>query len=89
MFYCQSLLGIGHFIRSRELLFALRDFEVCFLYGGEAVPGFDWPDWVNVIYLPALRSDTAFEQLYVVGGQGSLEEVKARRKFRSDYAFDV
>lgn len=80
MFYCQSLLGIGHFIRSRELLFALRDFEVCFLYGGEAVPGFDWPEWVNVIYLPALRSDTSFEHLYVVGDQGSLEEVKARRK---------
>lgn len=80
MFYCQSLLGIGHFIRSRELLFALRDFEVCFLYGGETVPGFDWPDWVEVVYLPALRSDTAFEHLYVVGNQGSLEEIKARRK---------
>ncbi len=80
MFYCQSLLGIGHFIRSRELLFALRDFEVCFLYGGEAVPGFHWPDWVKVVYLPALRSDTAFEHLYVVGDQGSLEEVKTQRK---------
>ncbi len=80
MFYCQSLLGIGHFIRSRELLFALRDFEVCFLYGGEAVPGFHWPDWVEVVYLPALRSDTAFEHLYVVGDQGSLEEVKTKRK---------
>lgn len=80
MFYCQSLLGIGHFIRSRELLFALRDFEVCFLYGGETVPGFDWPDWVEVVYLPALRSDTAFEHLYVVGNQASLEEVKASRK---------
>lgn len=80
MFYCQSLLGIGHFIRSRELLFALRDFEVCFLYGGQSVPGFDWPDWVNVVYLPALRSDTAFEHLYVVEGQASLEDVKAARK---------
>jgi predicted glycosyltransferase len=80
LFYCQSLLGIGHFIRSRELLRALRDFEVCFLYGGEAVPGFDWPDWVKVIYLPALRSDTAFEKLYVVGGNATLAEVKAQRK---------
>ena len=80
LFYCQSLLGIGHFIRSRELLFALRDFEVCFLYGGEAVPGFNWPDWVEVVYLPALRSDTAFENLYVVGSQTSLEEVQAQRK---------
>ncbi len=80
LFYCQSLLGIGHFIRSRELLFALRDFEVCFLYGGEPVPGFDWPDWVEVVYLPALRSDAAFEKLYVVEGEATLEEVKAQRK---------
>ena len=80
LFYCQSLLGIGHFIRSRELLFALRDFEVCFLYGGEAVPGFDWPAWVEVVYLPALRSDAAFEKLYVVESEATLEEVKAQRK---------
>ncbi len=80
LFYCQSLLGIGHFIRSRELLFALRDFEVCFLYGGEPVPGFDWPAWVEVVYLPALRSDAAFEKLYVVEGEATLEEVKAQRK---------
>ncbi|NOT60191.1 MAG: glycosyl transferase [Acidobacteria bacterium] len=80
LFYCQSLLGIGHFIRSRELLFALRDFEVCFLYGGESIPGFDWPAWVEVVYLPALRSDTAFENLYVVDGEATLEEVKAQRK---------
>ncbi len=80
LFYCQSLLGIGHFIRSRELLFALREFEVCFLYGGEAVPGYDWPAWVEVIYLPALRSDAAFEELFVVDSQATLAEVKAQRQ---------
>ena len=88
LFYCQSLLGIGHFIRSRELLFALRDFEVCFLYGGEPVPGFDWPDWVEVIYLPALRSDAAFEQLYVVAGAASLAEIKAQRRELLRATFD-
>lgn len=80
LFYCQSLLGIGHFIRSRELLFALREFEVCFLYGGEVVPGFELPAGVEVVYLPALRSDAAFQKLYVIDGQASLAEVKARRK---------
>jgi predicted glycosyltransferase len=80
LFYCQSLLGIGHFIRGRELLCALRDFEVCFLYGGEVVPGFELPAWVEVIYLPAIRSDAAFEKLYVVDGQESLPEIKVRRK---------
>ena len=80
LFYCQSLLGIGHFIRSRELLFALRDFDVRFLYGGEFVPGFELPAWVEVVYLPALRSDARFQQLYVVDSPDSLSEIQARRK---------
>lgn len=88
LFYCQSLLGIGHFIRSRELLAALREFEVCFLYGGEVVPGFDLPAGVEVIYLPALRSDTSFQHLYVIDGQESLAEVKARRKELVRSVFD-
>lgn len=88
LFYCQSLLGIGHLVRSRELLFALRDFEVCFLYGGEEVPGYDWPVWVEVIYLPALRSDAAFEKLFVVDGQATLAEVKAQRKALLQATFD-
>jgi len=88
LFYCQSLLGIGHFIRSRELLFALRDFEVCFLYGGEFVPGFELPDWVEVVYLPAIKSDARFEQLFVVDSLDSLPEVQARRKELLLGAFD-
>src|SRR5262249_18055729 len=88
MFYCQSLLGIGDFVRSRELLFALRDFEVRFLYGGEFVPGFELPDWVEAVYLPALKSDASFQQLYVVGGSGSLAEIQSRRKELLRAAFD-
>ncbi len=88
LFYCQSLLGIGHFIRSRELLFALRDFEACFLYGGEFVPGFELPARVEVVYLPALRSDAAFQQLYVIDSPDSLPEVQARRKELLHATFD-
>lgn len=88
LFYCQSLLGIGHFIRSRELLFALREFEVCFLYGGEVVPGFELPDGIEVVYLPALRSDAAFQKLYVIDGQETLAEVKARRQELVREVFD-
>lgn len=80
LFYCQSLLGIGHFIRSRQILFALRDFDVCFVYGGEFVPDFDLPAWVETVYLPALRSDATFERLYVVDNHHSLPEIQARRK---------
>ena len=88
MFYCQSLLGIGHFVRSRQLLFALRDFEVCFLYGGEFVPGFELPAWVEAVYLPALKSDARFEQLYAVDGFYSLPEIQTRRKELLLAAFD-
>ncbi|MBO0724708.1 MAG: glycosyl transferase [Blastocatellia bacterium] len=80
LFYCQSLLGIGHFIRSRQILFALRDFDVLFVYGGEFVPDFDLPAWVNTVYLPALRSDARFERLYVVDNHHSLSEIETRRK---------
>jgi predicted glycosyltransferase len=88
LFYCQSLLGIGHFIRSRQILFALRDFDVLFVYGGEFVPDFDLPPWVEAVYLPALRSDARFEQLYVVDNHHSLPEVQARRKETLLAAFD-
>jgi len=88
LFYCQSLLGIGHFIRSRELLFALRDFDVRFLYGGEFVPGFELPAWVEALYLPALISDARFQQLYVVNSSDSLSEIQARRKDLLRAAFD-
>jgi predicted glycosyltransferase len=80
MFYCQSLLGIGHFVRSRELVLALLDFDVCFVYGGEFVPGFELPAGVEVVYLPALKSDEAFSALHVIDGALSLESVQARRK---------
>lgn len=80
LFYCQSLLGIGHFIRSRELVLALRDFDVCFVYGGEFVPGFELPAEVEVVYLSALKSDEAFSALHVVDGALSLEGTQAQRK---------
>ncbi len=89
LFYCQSLLGIGHFIRSRELIIALRDFEVCFVYGGEIVPGFEFPDGVKVVYLPAVKSDEAFSDLHVVDGVLTLEEVKSQRKAILLNTFDL
>jgi predicted glycosyltransferase len=88
LFYCQSLLGIGHFIRSRQILFALRDFDALFVYGGEFVPDFDLPPWVETIYLPAIRSDSSFEQLYVVNNHHSLPEIQARRREAMLEAFE-
>ncbi len=80
LFYCQPVLGIGHYIRSREIVRALRAFEVCFVNGGETISGLEMPPEVKVINLPALKSDAEFQQLQVGDNKLSLEEIKATRK---------
>jgi predicted glycosyltransferase len=77
LFYCQPVLGIGHYIRSREIVRALSDFDVCFVNGGEIVRGLEMPPKVEVVNLPALKSDAEFQQLQSV--ENDLEEVKAQR----------
>ncbi|MGH9935503.1 MAG: glycosyltransferase family protein [Blastocatellia bacterium] len=52
------------------------------------MPSFDLPAWVEVVYLPALKSDARFQQLYVVDGPESLPEIQARRKELLRGAFD-
>lgn len=80
LFYCQPVLGIGHFIRSRELILRLHDFEVCFLNGGEIVPGFELPSTIEVVNLPALKTNAEFQSLFVADGLRSLDEAKEMRK---------
>jgi predicted glycosyltransferase len=77
LFYCQPVLGIGHYIRSREIVRALSDFNVCFVNGGEIVRGLEMPPEVEVVNLPALKSDAEFQQLQ--SSENNLDEVKAQR----------
>jgi predicted glycosyltransferase len=80
LFYCQHILGMGHLVRSMEIVRGLvKDFQVCFINGGEIVEGFTAPDGVAVVNLPALKTDTEFQTLHVVDGEYSLEEVQAMR----------
>ncbi len=79
LFYCQPVLGIGHYIRSRAIVRALRDFDVCFVNGGEIVRGLEMPPEVEVVNLPALKSDAEFQQLQLSETVQSLDEVKAQR----------
>lgn len=81
MFYCQHILGMGHLVRSMEIVRGLvKDFEVCFINGGEIIPGFEVPPSVEVINLPAIKTDSEFQELQVVDGTQSLEEVQESRK---------
>ncbi len=81
MFYCQHILGMGHLVRSTEIVRGLmKDFHVCFINGGEVVQGFKIPSGVDVINLPAIKTDTEFQTLQVVDSTYSLEEVKEIRQ---------
>ncbi|MEM9117077.1 MAG: glycosyltransferase [Cyanobacteria bacterium P01_F01_bin.56] len=83
LFYCQHILGIGHLIRSMEIVKGLTDdFQVCFINGGEAIADFPIPPNVEMVQLPALKTDTEFSELQLPAGFDSLEDVFAARRDR-------
>ncbi len=70
---------MGHLIRSMEIVHGLRDFEVCFLNGGEIVPGFEFSPEVDVVNLPPIKSDAEFKEIRSIDGFQSLDELKGAR----------
>ncbi len=80
-FYCQHVLGIGHLVRSAEILRALsRDFSVLLISGGRPVEGFRFPPQVEVVNLPALETDADFGALEAVSGAREIEPLQQARK---------
>lgn len=83
MFYCQHILGMGHLVRSMEIVRGLtKDFQICFINGGEIIKEFEIPSSVEVINLPAIKTDPEFEELQVVDDAYNLTEIKEVRKNR-------
>ncbi|MDB9527261.1 glycosyltransferase [Oscillatoria sp. CS-180] len=81
LFYCQHILGIGHLIRSMEIVKGLtKDFQICFINGGEAVNNLPIPKGVEVIQLPPLKTDKEFSELQLPPGFDSLETVFDSRR---------
>ncbi|MDJ0744682.1 MAG: glycosyltransferase [Xenococcaceae cyanobacterium MO_167.B27] len=81
MFYCQHILGMGHLIRSIEIVRGLiPDFEVCFINGGQVIEEFEFPEGIEVINIPAVKTDTEFQELKPVDDNLTMEEVEAIRK---------
>ncbi len=79
LFYCQYLAGMGHLIRSTEIIRSLvQDFEVCLINGGQLVRGFEFPPEARVIHLPAVWEDG--NELKAVDSSMTIDEVKERRK---------
>jgi predicted glycosyltransferase len=80
LFYCQHILGMGHLVRSMEIVRGLtQDFEICFVNGGEVIENFDMPAGIDIINLPGIKTDSEFKELQSVDPNKDLAEVKAFR----------
>ena len=81
LFYCQHILGIGHLIRSMEIVRGLlADFEVYFVNGGRVVEDFPIPEGVQVMNLPAIATDPEFQALRAIDPDQTLEDVFETRR---------
>lgn len=79
MFYCQYLTGMGHLVRSTEIVRHLaKHFQVYFINGGPPIEGFAMPSEVACIDLPALWLEGGKFQIPV--GCKDVESVKQRRR---------
>ena len=87
LFYCQHILGIGHLIRSMAIARGLtQDFKVYFVNGGEIIQDFPIPDGVEVINLPAIKTDQNFRELQVPEG---FADVESTLEYRRDLLLEV
>jgi predicted glycosyltransferase len=78
LFYCQYHLGMGHLVRSVEIMHSLAtEFQVCFVKGGTDVAGLALPDNIEVVTLPTLLSEN--RQIKVADPSQDLETVKQKR----------
>ena len=90
MFYCQHVLGMGHLVRSAEIVRALaRDFSVLFVTGGEIPKGFRFPRNIETIELIPLKSSPDFSDLLLCDPSWPMEETKAIRRELLLHAFDT
>ena len=81
MFYCQHILGMGHLIRSIEIARGLiNDFQICFINGGQVIEEFEFPQGIEVINIPAVKTDTEFQELKPVDDNLTMAEVETIRK---------
>ncbi|WP_033365397.1 glycosyltransferase family protein [Mastigocladopsis repens] len=87
LFYCQYLSGMGHLIRSTEIVRSLvKNFQVYFINGGPPVQGVEIPSTVEIISLPALWLED--DKFKVEEQFQSVEQVKKIRKHQLISVFD-
>jgi predicted glycosyltransferase len=89
MFYCQHVLGMGHLIRSTEIVRELaRDFSVLFVTGGEIPEGFRFPENIETFQLIPLKTSPDFSDLLLCDFSWDIYETTAIRRESLLRAFD-
>jgi predicted glycosyltransferase len=81
MFYCQHVLGIGHLVRSAEIVKELaRDSHVLLVTGGEIPDGFRLPENIDTLQLTPLKTSPDFSSLQLCDFSRGLEETSEIRR---------
>jgi len=94
LFYCQHSVGLGHLVRSVHLADGLaRDFDVTLLNGGPWPADLPEPSAVDLVHLPALGLDAAYnlvsrDERFAVEEAVDLRRAQIQQVFR-DTAPDV
>ena len=78
-YYCQHVLGIGHYFRTLEICKALKNHDVILLNGGPPIDVIK-PSGIREINLPGIIMDEDFNELQPVDPRKRLEDVKKERK---------
>jgi predicted glycosyltransferase len=87
LIYCQHVLGMGHLVRSLEIVHALTDWDVTFLNGGDLCPGMEFPPQTEVIHLPPIKSESDFKTILAAEKGQDLEAIKRIRARRIQAEF--
>ncbi|MDJ0619791.1 MAG: glycosyltransferase [Calothrix sp. MO_192.B10] len=88
MFYCQYLTGMGHLVRSTEIIRKLsKDFQVYFVNGGPPIAEFPIPDNIELINLPALWLEGG--EFRIAEDSLEVDEIKRIRKNQLVSNFDL
>ncbi len=79
IYYCQHVLGMGHYFRSLEICKAFEGHEVILVSGGASL-NIPVPEHVRQVCLLPLRMDSDFSGLESDSDDKTVEQVKAARQ---------
>ena len=79
IYYCQHVLGIGHFFRSLEICKAFSGHEVILVTGGSRV-SVQLPSHIREMHLPELMMNQEFSILYSPEGGKPVDQIMRERQ---------